>query len=40
MRKFIEMNDMEVLIVAILYFTGVIGFFIYYWRKDDEGRKK
>lgn len=43
MRKFFEMNDMDVLIVAILYFSSVIGGWIYCckkWRKDDEGRKK
>lgn len=41
MRKFFEMNDMEVLVVAILYFTSVIGGWIYCckrWRKDDEER--
>ena len=36
MRKFFEMNDMDVVIVAVVYFTSVIGCFIYFWRKDDE----
>ena len=42
-RKFFEMNDMDVVIVAFVYFTSVIGIWIYCckkWRKDDEGRKK
>ena len=41
MRKFFEMNDMDVLVVAVLYFTSVIGGWIYCckkWRKDDEER--
>jgi len=39
MRKFFEMNDTDVLVVAVLYFTSVIGGWIYCckkWRKDDE----
>ena len=38
MRKFFEMNDMDVVIVAVVYFASVIGCFIYFWRKDDEER--
>lgn len=41
MRKFFEMNDTDVLIVAILYFSSVIGGWIYCckkWRKEDEER--
>lgn len=41
MRKFFEMNDMDVVVVAILYFVSVIGGWIYCckkWRKDDEER--
>ena len=42
MRKFFEMNDMDVLIVAVLYFTGVIGGGIYCirkWKKEDENKR-
>lgn len=41
MRKFFEMNDMDVLVVAVLYFTSVIGGGIYCirkWKKEDEDR--
>ena len=37
-RKFFELNDTTVIIVAFIYFSGVIGCFIYFWRKDDEER--
>lgn len=39
MRKFFEMNDMYVLIIAVLYFSSVICGWIYCikkWRKQDE----
>ena len=40
MRKFFEMNDMTVLIVAVLYFTGVVVGWVYCckkWKgKDNE----
>jgi len=42
MRKFFEMNDTDVLIVAVLYFTSVIVGWIYCckkWRKEDEENK-
>ena len=43
MRKFFEMNDMDVLIVAILYFGSVLVGGIYCVRKsikEDKERKK
>ena len=39
MRKFFEMNDMDVLIVAILYFGSVLVGGIYClkeWKDDDN----
>lgn len=42
MRKFFEMNDMTVLIVAILYFTSVLLGGIYCikkWRKEDNEKR-
>lgn len=42
MRKFFEMNDTDVLIVAFLYFTGVtIGgiYCIRKWRKEDDKKR-
>ena len=41
MRKFFEMNDTDVLIVAVLYFSSVIGGWIYCCRKwkEDEDEK-
>lgn len=39
MRKFFEMNDIDVLIIATLYFTVVIGGWIYCckkWREKDK----
>ena len=41
MRKFFEMNDTDVLIVAALYFTSVIGGWIYCckkWSKEEKER--
>ena len=35
-RKFFEMNDMDVLIIAFLYFATVIGLWIYTCRKWKE----
>ena len=43
MRKFFEMNDLDVIIVAALYFTIVIGLWIYTWKKwgkEDEEKSK
>ena len=44
MRKFFEMNDMDVLIIGVLYFGGVLIGAIYCirkWRKEDrEGSTK
>ena len=40
-RKFFEMNDLDVIIVATLYFTIVIGLWIYTckkWKKEDKER--
>ena len=41
-RKFFEMNDMDVLIIAFLYFATVIGLWIYTCRKwkEEENDKK
>ena len=41
MRKFFEMNDMDVLVVAILYFVSVIGGWIYCCKKwkGEESEK-
>ena len=42
MRKFYEMNDMDVLIVAFLYFATVIGLWIYtckQWKKQGQEKK-
>lgn len=36
MRKFFEMNDLDVIIVATLYFTLVIGLWVYTWKKWKE----
>lgn len=43
MRKFFEMNDMTVLIVAFIYFLGVIGCWIYCckkWREEENDKKR
>ena len=43
MRKFFEMNDTDVLIVAFLYFTGVtIGgiYCIRKWREEDDEKRQ
>ena len=43
MRKFFEMNDTDVLIVAFLYFTSVIGGWIYCckkWKEQDNDKKR
>jgi len=42
-RKFFEMNDLDVLIVSILYFPIVIGLWVYTWKKwgkEDEEKNK
>ena len=41
MRKFFEMNDMTVLIVAVLYFTGVAVGWVYCCKKwkGEESEK-
>ena len=43
MRKFFEMNDMDVLIIAILYFSTVIGLWIYTckkWKEEENDKKR
>ena len=42
MRKFFEMNDMDVLIIGILYFGSVIVGMVYCirkWIKEDKEKK-
>lgn len=38
MRKFFEMNDLDVLIIAVLYFTSVIIGGIYVFIHDGKGK--
>ena len=43
MRKFFEMNDMDVLIIAFLYFSTVIGLWIYTckkWKEEENDKKR
>lgn len=43
MRKFFEMNDLDVLIIAFLYFATVIGLWIYTckkWKEEENDKKR
>ena len=42
-RKFFEMNDLDVIIVATLYFTTVIGLWVYTckkWKEEENDKKR